>query len=319
MSELLDTQEQVRIAQASIARLESELVRAPSSRLLLASLRSWSKRKTKFELQFEALAKADRQQVLRYRVFDQDHGQEPNLPLIAPSLIGLQSMLSVLFESKRSDTPRNSTRISDEGHRRTDLRPAFLFSGSIGFAFTLDKAGQEDLFSDVQLDSAIASMIELLNCKTSGQVLALADRIGRAPVKIAYQWLKEHISENAGVEIDWRGLESDTPSRKYFLMDSDQMQLLRDAIDASEETSREQLTFDGQMLMADARTGRFLIERDDETLIKGRISESLLLERNTSFTVPRRCSATVIATTKFSYALGEEKTSYQLIKFTQTT
>ena len=310
MSELLELQHKLQDTASTITKLERSLAQNPDSLGLSLTLESVVKRFEELQADFKDLAARKALDVCSYRLFrETDEG--PSLRGFSGVLHEFQDAFSSLFDAIQNG-PRRRTRRSPEVVESTRFGFGYAYAGSVGVVLTIRR--ERMLFDSGPLTDTITTFFSLAQAPTRDDIRRIGQRLGPAPLRSIFKWADAHVSDDIGADISWWHGEE---TSRLFLQ-RDQIQHLRDEIDATSEEVREELTLIGVLTGASVVTKRFDFQPDDSDAIRGYFTDAIGAEHEVR--LPNaRYRIKVEKTSTIRYSSDEEKTTWALISLEEIT
>ncbi len=310
MSELLELRHKLQDTASTITKLERSLAQDPDSLGISLTLESVVKRFDELQADFKDLADRKALDVCSYRLFrETDEG--PSLRGFSGVLHGFQDAFSSLFDAIQNG-PRRRTKLSPDVVESTRFGFGYAYAGSVGIVLTI---GRERMLFDIgPLNDTITTFFRLAQAPTRDDIREIGHRLGPSPLRSIFKWADAHVSDDIGADISWWHGEE---TSRLFLQ-RDQLQHLRDEIDATSEEEREDLTLIGVLTGASVVTKRFDFQPDDSDAIHGHFTDAISAEHEVRLPSVRY-RAKVEKTSKIRYSTEEEKTTWYLISLEETT
>lgn len=199
MSEYASAVDRVRRAFASVAKLESELLRDSTNVALRINLAASQKIARKSEAQLRSFSELQRVDICNYRLLsEKERGW--TLAAISRSLSDYQSLFSQIHDAIKNG-PKNVARFGQEVMQESAMELAYTYSGSLGFVLL---AYSDRDFFEGRLDKAIDTLLEITSIKSAKDVRQIADTFGNAVVKRLYDWSKSNVEGRFSADLVWQ-------------------------------------------------------------------------------------------------------------------
>jgi hypothetical protein len=320
VSALSAVQEQLLTVSGLIAQLERVVAtEQPVRPSTLANIRALEKERRVLQEQFSRAAESASLDVYRYRVLNRS---EPTIGGLTRAWLGFQRALSVVYHAqsgpvpaalieagrtfelsstekdqplhkKQRKTKAKATQPTQEPFSELQLGFGYAFSGSVGVALTIPNHKTGELYQDQAIQAATDSIFDMIKSYGNEEkVVAIARRLGKAPVDAMYQWIDTHIQQGFGLAIEWR---RDNQTRRDVLAQVEELKQLRDEI--SRTTSESQITTDGWLVALDTTAKTFRLDSDDGISYEGSYVDVITEEHKAS--LPARYSVAIVKVTKF--------------------
>ncbi len=308
MSKLLETIEKLRDTEAAIKRLERTAAQHPELPSVTASLRSLYKRQRDLEVAFSTQTDEEWLDVCRYRILP-EREESLTLPSLTSALGDFQALFTLVYDTMKNG-PKERGRASADAAAATTFGFAYSFTGSVGFVLTLPN--ERLLMNETDLDRAMSTVFDMAKAETPEEIAGFAKELGAAPIRTMYRWVSDHVRSGLNVDINWQREEE--PRANLFIQ-VPELENLQQAIDATSDEVEEILVITGQVVGLDVRNHSFHIELEDESEIKGKMSEGVGFEHTVE--VPNRYTAHIRKTTKINYATDQDIVSYYLLSLVE--
>ncbi|MBD3769252.1 MAG: hypothetical protein IE925_03830 [Rhodobacterales bacterium] len=291
-------------AYAEIAKLEHAAQQGDPDPFLTIQINSIRRMAEQLESEWQNQAHEEFQEVCFYRVVA-DRAKKYSVAPVFRSISTFQSLFSQVFDALVHE-PKERARISLEVENQTDLKLAYTYPGSFGFALYADS--DASLFEDKFRQTA-AVVADIMKTEDEFHVRDIASIHGQAVVKRIYDWSRANFESDFGVDLKWHGIVSD-PIKTYSspaLFGN-----LVDIIEGTVDKSVASLEVVGILLGMDTQTRRFRFHAqpsgDD---FAGLTDRDFDLSKD--WTLNHRYKAKIRATTESRYATLESKVSYELL------
>lgn len=314
MSEILELTTKIQETRAVIAQFERAVAENPEKPSLVASLTSLQRQMARLEAEFHAAAPRNFLEVIKYRVFDGiDEHVKPKLPAIVLPLITFQQLFSLVYDALKSGDPRRTAKISEEVSEKTTFGLEYSFAGSVGFVLTIP---DNKTLIETDLQKAKNTIFEMVKVKNPEEVQDYAVKLGPAPLRLMYRWVKEHAEYKTGVEIDW---QSDGEQSLNLLVQLPEFGALRDLIGAVGEETNEVVTRTGKLLGFDIAKKTFHMEFADDEEISGKVSEIITSQLSPDYQAkqPAMYRVTMTKRTVTKYIKEDDEVTWFLTGFTE--
>lgn len=309
MANLREIREALEDTGATLARLERGLGDRPLSRSVSISVNSLRKRYRELEREFAVAARTAGLDICAYRIFPTGD-EAPTVSSLASALADFQTLVSVVYDALKIGGRKATAHLSTESMAETSFRFAYSFPGSVGIALTLPN--EEFMFPEIvsRLDDTIKIIFGMVQARDSATLKAHAQRIGVAPVRALSKWAKDHLSGNAGADIEWR---RETQVRAKLFVQPRELEELFIALSASSEEEITTLQVTAQLVGADAPRKWFHLINESQRLdIRGYYEDAIGPE--TTSALFKWYTATIRRTKTLSYATEEEVVSTFLLR-----
>jgi hypothetical protein len=303
MSDLLGIRDKLADTGAMIALLERELASRPSDKSITINLTSLENRRRQLEAAFAEVSSDMGQDICRYRFLT--NGEPAKIAGLANSLLDYQSLVSVLFDAIKTNSPRQTSKISTETLEKTAFDFGYTFAGSIGFALTVPNARLHGL--ETTLDEAFRLISELVKAAKPDDIREHARRVGRAPIRLLYQWAINHLKSHLSAEVEW-GRGARVQAR--FLVQMPEFKALTEAIAQTSDEERNEIIVTGTIQGVDAATKTFHLEPDSGGDIRGTLAHTI--DPSHTVEVPKRYTAKMTRIRVIYYSTEEEKDRFEL-------
>lgn len=309
MSSFSEIRERLNDTNATLAQVEAALAANPSPSLT-STARSLRKRRDHLEAEFLEAAEEVGVDVCSYRIFP-DQGVQTKLAAVTSTLSDWQTMFSVVYDAVKNG-PKRTSHLSAEVLAATSFDFGYSFAGSVGMVFTLPN---HRLLFDTPLDKTFEAIFELVHATSREEIVALAQRLGRGPIKLLHDWARDHVKHGVGADIDWRrGREV----KANLFIERHGLLRLQETIARTSEAQEESMVVEGTLVGADIQRRSFHLERGEhETHIKGTFYDAIGPTQTVE--LPKRYRATILKTTSVQYATEAEEVSYFLVKLERVT
>ncbi len=302
MSDLLGLTRQIGETSEMIAKFEKSLSASPGDRSLQINLRSLEKRKKRLENQFAQAADLMGYDYCRYRFVPETGGVKVSG---LASVIGhFQTLVSLVCEALTSG-PRMTSKLGAEALAKTAFDFGYSFAGSVGFALTIPNSRLMGVES--KLDETFALIAVISKASKPEDIKEHAKKIGRAPMRLIYQWAKDHVHNHFSAEFEWgRG----DREHARFLIQESQFDSLARAIDETSEEDRTEIDLKGVLSGANVDSHSFYFKADTGEAISG---STRIVDESHTVVLPKRYAAKLVRTRKIYFATEEQKDHYELI------
>jgi len=235
----------------------------------------------------------------------------PPAKALGNSIGAFQDALSLTYESLKTGIPKLKRIFSPKSEEESELRVAYSYPGSFGVAFTIPN--ERLLFPEMRttLDKAVETVFHLGKAADNKSIIADTARIiGRAPIVAVHAWAKANVKYGVGASIRWQKRESVSSE---VLIQAPEFNELSNSLERTTETKEEDITLEGTLVGADAKSKTFhFLDLDTSDFIKGKFTNAISDEQQAK--IPGRYKVHIHKTTVTSYAMDEEKVSYSLLR-----
>lgn len=295
-------------AYGEIARLEHSALEKGPDQFVLLQLSSLKRMATQLENEWKEISRFRHHEVCLYRVIDPSRHNFSVSPVFR-SLATFQSLFSQVFDAL-STQPKERARISVDIEQQTDLKLAYTFPGSLGFA--LYSESHAGLFEE-QFHTTAKAVADVMATEDEHHVRDLAVSLGQAVVKRIYDWSKANADAHYGVDLKWRGITSDTIE---IYSSSDHFENLVKIIEKTVDQDETDLDVEGVLLGIDIHTRRFRMHAQPSGEdFSGKIHAEFDLTKD--WTVNQKYRAKIKSVHEIYYATLETKVSYELLSLSQ--
>ncbi len=304
MSDFSTLIEKLGKAYAEMAKLEHEAIHAEPNPFLAIQLDSIRRMATQLEEEWRQLSRKRFTELCYYRVI----GDATKAFSVAPvfrSISTFQSLFSQVFDALTNE-PKERARISLDIESQTDLKLAYTYPGSLGFALYTESTAS--LFDD-KFRATAEAVSDIMETQDESHVRDIASTLGQAVVKRVYDWSKANAEANFGVDLKWRGLVSDS-IESYSTPGV--FENLVNIIEGTVDRIETRLVVTGILLGMDTQTRRFRFHAqpsgDD---FSGLSDKDFDLSKD--WTLNHRYTARIRSITESRYATLESRVSYELL------
>ena len=306
MSKLAEIQEQLLETNAAMAELDKAIAKDARSLSLAATMQSLEKRYQKLEANFLTEADNIGIDVCAYRVF-RDEGF-PTVKGLSSVLGDFQNLVSTVYDSIKTITPKVRARISAKTAAETEFRFAYTFSGSVGVVLTI--TNQRLLFGESHLDESLHVISDMTKVHDSPEVLEYSRRLGPASIRALYNWAYDHAEAGLGVDIEWRRQQL---IRTRLFTQRPEFEKLYQTISATSDEIVSEQTVRADLVGVDVARRSFHLQLDTGENIRGSLSKALDISEKQTVELPKRYSAQIRKIEKIRFSTEEEDISYNLL------
>lgn len=283
----------------------------PRDASILLTVHSLKKRQEELETQLLRTADEIGSDVCSYRLLS-DGTYRPSVSAFAKALADFQNLFSVVYDAIKNG-PKERARLSSETEQETAFTFGYTFSGSIGAVFTLpNERLLPGIWTDV--DATMEAIGRVAKAETIDQIASFAKAVGRAPIRAAYTWARDHAHYGLGASIGWhRGAEVS----KTVTVQRPELERLERTIVLSSEETTEEFNVRGMLEAADVRRHNFRIAVEGGEDIRGWFRDAI--DERHVVTIPQRYDAIVQKKTRIVYSTEQEEVSYFLVSLKKLT
>jgi hypothetical protein len=302
MSAYASVAERARQAFASVARLEAELVRNPTSVALQVRLAARAKLARQAEEQLLELARVSHVEVCKYRLLP-EAAEHFSLGAVAKSLLEYQNLFSQIYDALKNGV-KERARLGREAAAESALEFGYSFSGSLGVVLLAQN--ERDFFSG-QLDQSIASLYQILNIGSRTDVRQTARTFGNAVVKRLYDWSKANLEGGFAADVIW----TRSDGRSFGeVIERRRMEEIVNIIDATSDERVDELEAVGRLVGGDLVSGTFHFVVPNGADYRGRLSAEF--PAHTEMTLGKQYRALIRETRTIVYATEKEDLRFEL-------
>jgi hypothetical protein len=305
MIKLLEIQEKLRDTTAAIAQLERAVVKEPNSFSLKIMAESLKKRQSILDAEYATEADNLGVDICTYRIFSEKNRQ--TLRALVQTLGNFQTLVSTVYDSVKSKTPKMRARISDDILTETEFNFGYVFSGSVGIVLTIPN--KRFLGIESELDESIAGIGEMTKARDPSEVLEFSRKFGGASIRALYIWAHDNDELGLSTGIEWK---RNQVIRSQLLTQQPEFKKLHETISQLSDVVTTQLELTGTLWGVELSTGRFHLISDNGDSIKGSL-ENIINEKQTA-ELPTRYRATIIKREQMKYSTEQPVISYHLTK-----
>lgn len=304
MTLLSTIQERLQQTDAALDHVQRTLTSAPNSKALALEIKALTKRRNELRVAFSGAARELGYDVLGYRIFG-DADERMSIRGLTQVLGNFQTLLTVIYDSLKTNRPRNNVNVNIESTLESTLQFGYSFSGSLGIALI---AKNRELWGPgTHLDAAVTTIFDMAHLRESAEIRDYANTLGSAPIQVMHDWAESHARSNTGAEVRWgRGVET----RQRLLAQRPELEHLYLVIEQTSDETVNELTLDGELRGVDMEGAfRFLHQNVSLTgrVMPGVVSESHRAE------IPARYRVRIRKVSTLTYATGEQKDEYYLL------
>jgi hypothetical protein len=250
-----------------------KLLEEPDNIEVRLSLASFESLYLDFKKQYMELAKEYSYDVIDYRIMNTNH-QNIAINEITESLNLFQTLFSLVFDVSRNETPKNTTRISNEIKNSSSLKYGFSYAGSIGFVLTIDT--HNNLF-DKSIETTVKDTMSLISISDRQQLEKCITKFGVGTIKVFKNWVR--INEKYGNELE---IKTNNDKISPIFMNSERLEKVSEIISREPLITNETIKLENcELVGVDTLKETFHVVTEDKSY-KGSISEGV----NMTFSVP---------------------------------
>jgi hypothetical protein len=247
--------------EAAISKLEGSLT-AEMSFFDELTLNSLELRREELKKIISEISKANCVDVCDYRIIPDGNGKFP-IKSVSAILNNFQDMFTSIYGSIHENKARQRANFSHEIKNLSELNLGYSYSGSLGIVMYVESG--EFLMENNQ-DRAIETIFELLDQDSVDGVRALAEQLGKAPLRHFYEWSRLHVENDFAVEIKWKRGDETKDEKLIQPADFRAVDSLFESVSAIEE---DQETIRGNLIALDTSRRTFKIANDRKKAISG--------------------------------------------------
>jgi hypothetical protein len=307
MSRLIEIQEQLQDASATLAQIEQAIAANPQSYGLVINGRSVKKRFRELESEFHQLTAEAAIDVCRYRLFH-DPRITPTIAAVASALNDFQGLFTTAYDAIKTG-PKKKSAVRPEAVKESSLGFGYSFAGSVGVVMTL--ANSQILPYETPLDATMEAVFSLAQAQTEQEVLLSSAALGGPTIKAMRQWIAGHVNNDLGLDVQWF---REQRVKGRLAMQLPELRHLASVLDEASEPVNDTLVVAGVLVgteTSSSHTCHFITDNNDE--IRGPYSSNVISLSN-PVKMPGRYEATFERKAKKVIATDEERdATYRLI------
>jgi len=303
MSGYASVAEETRRALASVARLESASIREPSSKALRMNLAAKQKLVSQLRARLLEIAQQSSVEVCNYRLIQVDN-RRYGLLYVSESLLEYQHLFTQIHDAKKNG-PKSRATYGGDVLAESLLEVGYTYSGSLGVVLL---APSEPSFFGGSLDASIDALFQVVEIDSTPAVKRVASEFGNAVVKRAHDWSAANV--RGGFDADVRWSRSDGRQLGQ-LISRDQMDKIVGIIEASSDTSSEQMALMGTLVGIDLKAGTFHFVVPNGGDFRGALGPAF--DRSSTVVVNRNYIASVLETSTTIYSTDQTKRDHTLL------
>lgn len=304
MTRLLELQERLQETRAILARVERAVAEQPDRPSLISQTKSLTVQLRNLEADFAVEADRLGMDVCSYRVF-KDEGVPPLLPL-AQGLVDFQSLVTVVYDARKTSVPKERAKISLDIRAETAFEFGYTFPGSLGIALTIPN--ERRLILDSHLDEAISQVFSLAKAGSTSDIREFAKRLGLASIRAMYKWASGHARAGLGVGIEWR---RESTVRDSLLAQQPELEKLYQMIEETSDESETKISVEGELEAVNVKARSFALRDSSGGIIRGSYEDAISGSHRAELP-ERRYRATLTKVERVKYSTDEEKSEYHL-------
>ena len=305
MNRLIETQQLLLEVTQLIEKLARKGIQESSPDLWMPEITSLEKRRVDLEEQFLREANIAGVDVCSYQIVPAKEALR--ITTIAEVLSRFQYLVTIVYDALKN-APKRRARISPEVWDETEFGFGYTFPGSVGFALTLPN--ERRLMGDSTLDVALDRIFAMAKAQTSEQVREFSFVVGQAGIRALHRWADVHVKRQLSANIQWR--REDHLFSNLRIQDPE-LELLKEAIEQTSDTSREEIVVQGDLVAADVKKQSFKVEvetPDGTQVLQGSFRDAI--SETHTVELPQGYEVTLEKSTQFFHATGEELVEYFL-------
>jgi hypothetical protein len=238
-------------AYASVARIESDLMRAPGDQGLMTNLSSMRRVAERARDELERIAAANSIEVCQYRIVPAEHAGYA-LRHVSKSLLNYQALFSQLYDSFKNG-PKSKAQLGREAEDASTLNFAYTYAGSLGVVLL---AKSERDFFDGNLDRPIEALYQILDINDVDSVRDIARARGRAVVKRIHDWSSANVAAGFSADIRWKRSDGRELGQ---VIDKGRLSKIVEFIDSTSDEKTETISVFGMLVAASLPSRSFHI------------------------------------------------------------
>ena len=296
----------VRSAQSAVSALERALTEAPEDHSLQLNLRSAMRRYERSLAEMKAVAELNSVALCDYRL-SPVQVEEYAISSVARSILSYQSLFSQVYAALR-DRPKQNVGVPREMADRSALDFGYMYSGSLGFVFLAKD--ERNLFREGDLDEPATQTVRVMFASNASDVRAIAEELGRAVAKCAYDWFNTNANANFSADIKWH--RSDGRVLGGMVENSRMQEVVWDVQNATEKEV-EEITVQGTLVGGDVQTNSFHLVVPNGPSYNGHVSREAILDNRI---LNGRYEARIRTTSEYQYATDKTVVRNDLLDLT---
>lgn len=304
MSKLASIKSQLLKTQEMIAQGEQSLLAYPHrERSIVMNIQSLEKVKRQLEAQFKYEAERSGYDFCNYRLIS-DNDRYP-ITSVMPAVLAFQTFVTTVYDALVRGAKRRF-RQGGESSKESAFECGLVYQGSVGFMMAA--VNERLLGITSSLDDAIDIVSQMTTASTPEMIGRYATKYGIASVRAMRQWVEAHVDRGLSAEMKW---ERGGDIRSYFLMQRQELAMLREVIDNTSEFEEHQWKNTGTIVKIDSLHRRFTFVPDgDENGIEGYYTDNV--QDAEGILVPSRYEATIIKRIRIRFAYEDDEIEYFL-------
>lgn len=309
MSAILDIIERIQETEARIKDFERAVAENPNTPSLILSLRSFEKMQKRLEAEFEEVAAGEELELVKYRVFDaENESVRPPVAAVTQVMTAFQEAFTLVYDALKANAQKFSGKVGQASKDESAFRFAYSFSGSVGFALTIED--KRALIDKTDIERALDTLIHVAQSHNTADIQEYAQKLGPGPIRAVYRWAGDHVEYGTGVDLSWA--RDNTPRGKLFVQ-PEELVALRDAISRVSDKNVTSMSITAALVGIDVKANSFHLETLTGEQIKGKLSDVVAGRvASNPVSVPREYKVSLSETTVTSYATEDEKITYLL-------
>ena len=309
MSELQELVQNLEETSAAVENMARALESAPDDDVLKINAASICRRRDDLVRRLDYALHTKQQELIRYRIM-RDWTDAYPAKAVAASMLAFQELVTSVFDAIRSQ-PKQRYRPSLENIALS----TFDFAGAAAGSVVISLAVPNDrlLVGETELDETLGLVERALSARESGDLKALAEKIGIASIAKAYAWAETSVAHEINTEIRWGKSYS---AMQELTITRDEARVVKEVIENKSDTIADETTIEGVLLGFDGATSYFHLETiGDRVDIRGNLADDL----SRAWMTDQLYRAQLLRTAQVRYATGEEKVQWTLLALTPLT
>jgi hypothetical protein len=303
MSDYAYVADRAKKAHASVAKLESLLLREPDNRAVQINLKGMMKRALQASEELERLAAVNRIEVCKYRMVPMT-GNGYSLRNVSKALLEYQNLFSQLYDSFKNG-PKNRAVLGQEARDESGLEFAYSYAGSLGVV--LLTRSERDFFSG-NLDAPIEAIYQIIEINNIDAVRDIASTRGRAVVKRIYDWSSSLAAGGFAADIQWNRSDGKVLGE---MVDRSRLESIAAFIIEAADTKTDDVDIEGILIGANRETKFFQISEINGETYKGYFDPQF--EVPSELTVGGFYKASIRISDKYYYASDTHQKTNSLL------
>ncbi|NOT42957.1 MAG: hypothetical protein HOP13_20965 [Alphaproteobacteria bacterium] len=305
MSELTELVDKLRDTESAVAQLTRALEGNPADQVLRMNAASIQRRHSDLVRRLNHLLHVKQSEFVEYRIA-RDWTNSYPASVVARSLLAFQELVTSVFDSVRSGTPKMRYRPSPDSLNFSSLEFAGASTGSVVISLAVDN--DRLLLAETELDRSFQVVERILSARESDDIALIAKEIGVAAITKAYVWADVSAASGLDTDFAWGKQYGDLHRVEISKADAE---LVKSLIENKSDESSTPVTLVGIMHGYDGATSYFHLEVADRQHIKGDIAPGV----SKTCLTGARYRVTLDRKVTLKYATGEEKETYTLTGF----